>query len=286
VPRLCRWLAASAAIAQLTTVNAASPRAVSINLCADQLVISVAEPAQILSLSWLAVDPAESMLAAAAAQYPANYGTAEEVIRLHPDVVIAGTYTSTFTKSLLRRLGYRVVEVAPATSLDAIASNIRQVGDALGRSDRAETVVAAMRVHMHEIDERARGESVAAVVVRPGGFTIERESLAHDILAHAGFHNIAAESGLDRWGSLSMEALLRARAELIVINHYRPDAPSLANGVLAHPALAAAAHRATTTALPVVYWACGLPESLASSDALLDAYLGKKGARVSTSASR
>ena len=286
MPRFLTWLAASAVIAHLTTANAAPPRVVSINLCADQLVLSVAAPEQIASLSWLAADPAESMLAAAAARYPANYGTAEEVIRLDPGVVIAGTYTSTFTKSLLRRLGYRIIEVAPATSLEAIAANIRQVGDALEQRTRADEVVSSMRMHMREIDERASGASVAAVVVRPGGFTIERESLAHDILAHAGFRNIAAESGLDRWGSLSMEALLRARAELIVINLYRPNAPSLANGVLAHPALAAAAHRATTTTLPVVYWACGLPESLASSDALLDAYLGQKGARVSTSAAR
>jgi iron complex transport system substrate-binding protein len=249
-------------------------------------VLSVALPEQILSLSWLAADPAESMLAAAAAHFSANYGTAEEVIRLNPDVVIAGSFTNTFTKSLLRRLGYRIVEVAPATSIETIATNILQVGEALEQRERAEAVIARMRTHMLEIDERANGTGVPAVVVRPGGFTIEPDSLAHDILTHAGFRDIAAESGLDRWGSLSMEALLRAHAKFIVINYYRPDAPSLANDVLAHPALAAAAHHATTMALPVVYWACGLPQSLDSSDALLDAYLGQSGARVSTSAAR
>lgn len=286
MPRRCSWLVACIATLNATTAGAAPPRVVSINLCADQLVMSVADSSQILSLSWLAADPAESMLAAAAASFAPNYGTAEEVIRLHPDVVVAGTYTSTFTKTLLRRLGYTIVEVTPATSLEAIAANVRQVGEALEQPERAHEVVARMRRHMAEIDERASGVSVPAIVVRPGGFTIERASLAHDIMAHAGFRNVAAESGLDRWGSLSMETLLRARAELIVVNSYRPDAPSLANETLAHPALAAATAHAATATLPVVYWACGLPESLASSDALLDAYLGQKTARVSASAAR
>jgi iron complex transport system substrate-binding protein len=266
--------------------GAAPPRVVSINLCADQLVISVADSSQILSLSWLAADPAESMLSAEAAPFEPNYGTAEEVIRLNPDIVVAGTYTSTFTKALLRRLGYTIVEVAPATSLAEIAANIRQVGDALEQSQRADEVIARMHRHMAEIDTRANGASVAAIVVRPGGFTIERASLAHDIMSHAGFRNVAADAGLDRWGSLSMETLLRARAQLIVLNSYRPDAPSLANETLAHPALTAAAAHTATATLPVVYWACGLPESLASSDALLDAYLGQKAARVTASAAR
>ncbi len=65
------------------------------------------------TVSWLSADPEESLFATAAARHPLNYGTAEELLRFHPDVVIAGAYTNSFTRALLIRLGYRVVELTP-----------------------------------------------------------------------------------------------------------------------------------------------------------------------------
>jgi iron complex transport system substrate-binding protein len=78
----------------------AQPTVASINLCTDQLLLSIAAPEQILSLSWLSADPEESMLAAAAGRYPLNYGTAEELLRIGAEVVIAGAETSPFTRQL------------------------------------------------------------------------------------------------------------------------------------------------------------------------------------------
>ena len=81
------------------------PKVASINLCADQHVLALADPEQILTVSWLAADPEESLLAAEAQRHVLNYGTAEEILKFAPDVVLAGTYTSPFTRTMLRRLG-------------------------------------------------------------------------------------------------------------------------------------------------------------------------------------
>src|SRR5262249_58280753 len=88
---------------------AALPSVASINLCADQLVLTVAAPEQVLTVSWLSADPEESLLATQAAHYPLNYGSAEELLRFHPDVVIAGAYTNAFTRALLERLRPHVI---------------------------------------------------------------------------------------------------------------------------------------------------------------------------------
>src|SRR5262249_43349455 len=77
------WLIASAGARA-----AAPPSVASINLCADQLVLTVAAPEQVLTVSWLSADPEESLLATQAARYPLNYGSAEELLRFKPDVVI------------------------------------------------------------------------------------------------------------------------------------------------------------------------------------------------------
>jgi iron complex transport system substrate-binding protein len=238
------------------------PSVASINLCADQLVLTVAAPEQVLTVSWLAADPEESLLAAQAAQYPLNYGSAEELLHFHPDVVIAGAYTNAFTRALLTRLGYEVVAIEPEDSIADIARNLRRVAQAIGRQERGEALVAELDAHAQRIAARKPEHVPATVVVRPGGFTVGEHSLADELMKLAGVRNVAAEQGLDRWGSLSMETLLVSRPDLIVLTGYRASQPSLANAVLGHPALRLVRTAQRTTTVPAPYWDCGLLESL------------------------
>jgi iron complex transport system substrate-binding protein len=265
-PRLLLWaLVAVATVPIASPASAAPPAVASINLCSDQLVLALADAEQIRTVSWLSADPEESLFAAVAARYPLNYGTAEELLRFAPDVVIAGSYTSGFTRALLARLGYRVVELEPETTVAEIEVNVRRVAATVGHPERGEQLVSAIRAEARALDAHRPARAPATVVVRPGGFTVGRHSLADELLTLAGLRNVAAEQGLDRWGSLSMEALLRSAPELIVLTGYRLAQPSLANLVLDHPALARLrAHRRTAT-VPAAYWACGLPQSLDSA---------------------
>lgn len=256
------------------TALAGPPSVASINLCADQLVLALADPEQILTVSWLSADPEESLFASAAARHTLNYGTAEELLRFHPDVVIAGAYTNSFTRALLIRLGVSVVELTPESTVTEIESNLRSVASAVGHADRAERLVAAIRAESRVLDANRPARAPATVVVRPGGFTVGRHSLADELMTLAGLRNVAAEQGLDRWGSLSMETLLRSAPELLVLTGYRLAQPSLANMVLEHPALTRLRAERPTTTIPAAYWACGLPQSLDSA-ALLQSAAGR-----------
>jgi iron complex transport system substrate-binding protein len=249
-------------------VNAQLPSVASINLCGDQLLLSLANPEQILTVSWLAADPEESMLWDLASRFPLNYGSAEELLRFDPDVVIAGTYTAGFTRALLKRLGYEVIEVAPETTLEDIEKNMRLVGGAIGRAEQAETRIAELRTTARAIVARRSEHPLSAVVVRPGGFTVGADSLAHEIMQLAGLRNVAAEEGLDRWGSLSMETLLRSRPDLLIVSGYHAAHASLANVVLQHAALARLSSEIRTVTVPAPAWACGLPQSLSAAELL------------------
>lgn len=249
------------------TARAQLPTVASINLCTDQLVLSLAEPGQILSLSWLAADPEESMLADAAAAYPLNYGSAEELIGIAADVVIAGSQTSPFTRQMLTRLGQRVVEVEPATSLDDVVRNIARVGAAIGRDDYATAVIGSFRARIAALRAARTGGIRSAIVVRPGGFTIGRETLASELLGLAGLQNSVAE--LDRWGSLAVETLLTEEPEYIVLTRYRDDEASLANSIFSHPGLARLAESQARIEVEARYFACGAPDSLVAAERLL-----------------
>jgi iron complex transport system substrate-binding protein len=255
-------------LAAAATAKAELPSVASINLCADQLVLSLAEPAQIRTVSWLAADPHESMLDEDARRYPLNYGSAEEILQFAPDVVVAGVFTSVFTRALLRGLGYTVIDLAPEDSIADIERNIEIVGAALQRKERAAVVIREMRDRVRALAASRRSEFVTAVVVRPGGFTVGAHTLADELMQLAGLRNIVAENGLDRWGSLSMETLLRSAPALLIQTGYRQEQPSLANLVLEHAALTNLAATTATVTVPAKYWSCGLPASLYSVEVL------------------
>lgn len=254
--------AALALIAAVTTAARELPRVASINLCTDQLVLELAEPSQILTLSWLSADSEESLRADEASRYPLNYGSAEELLRHDPDVVVAGAYTSAFTRTLLRDLGYTVVDIEPAVGIDDIERNVRRVGAAIGRGERGDELIAGMRARVEHLRRLEPARRVDAVVVRPGGFTVDAGSLPDALMTLAGLRNVPAEHGLDRWGSLSVETLLRTEPELMILTTYRAADPSLANAVLAHPALRTLAARVRTIEIPAAHFGCGLPDSL------------------------
>lgn len=243
------------------------PSVASINLCTDQLVLTVADPTQIVSLSWLSANPEESMLATQAASYPLNYGSAEELVAIAADVVIAGSETSPYTREMLRRLGSVVIDIEPEISIDDVFRNLRLVGAAVGRTDETESVITDMRNRMDSIRQTRRIELSSAVVVRPGGFTIGRNTLANELLTLAGLDNVVAE--LDRWGSLSIETLLASDPDVIVLTTYRSNQPSLANSFFTHPALGSIGDKLRIE-VPARYFACGAPESLVAAELIID----------------
>jgi iron complex transport system substrate-binding protein len=263
-----RLVSIALVLAPIAAAGGQLPSVASINLCADQLVLTLADPAQIRTVSWLAADPHESMLDEQARQYPLNYGSAEEILQFAPDVVVAGIFTSAFTRALLRNLGYTVIDLAPENSLADIERNIELVGAVLQRDEHAALLIGEMRNRVAALAAARLPRPVTAVVVRPGGFTVGAETLANELMKLAGLRNIVAEGGLDRWGSLSMETLLRSAPELLVYTGYRREQRSLANLVLEHAALTNLSTTTATVTVPAKYWSCGLPASLHSVELL------------------
>jgi iron complex transport system substrate-binding protein len=262
ISRLALRLLAIALVGARVASASALPTVASLNLCADQLVLDLADPEQILSLSWLASDPEESLVAATAARYPSNFGSAEELITADPDVVVAGTYTAPATRAMLRRLGYTLVELAPAESVAAIAANVVKTAAALGQAARGQRIIAGMQEALARLERTRPRDEVAAIVLRPGRFTVGRDSLAHELLSRAGLRNAAASHGLDRWGSLSLESLLTIAPPLVILDEYRHTDASLANTALEHPALRDYLARVTVVRTTGSSWSCGLPASI------------------------
>jgi iron complex transport system substrate-binding protein len=234
-------------------------RIVSLNLCADQLVLALADRDAVLSVTWLARDPNISVLATEAVQIPVNHGLAEEVIPLAPDLVLAGAYTTRSTVALLKRLGTPLIEIGMPQSVAAIYDQLRTVARALGHPDRGEAIVAEMAAKLAALGPAPEEPWPVAALYHPNGFTVGRGSLVDDLLTRAGLRNLAAELAIDNYGRLPLDVLLLGQPDLLVLNTANEVAPALAYQVLRHPSLAKAFPRLRTLVVPPRLWNCAGP---------------------------
>ncbi|MFM2128529.1 MAG: hypothetical protein RL477_75, partial [Pseudomonadota bacterium] len=108
---LAALLAAIFVLGPCAAARADKPqRIVSINLCTDQLAMLLVPAERIVSLSFLAADPASSAMAELGARFHLNHGLAEEILPLDPDIVLAGPHGAGAAIALLRRLGRPVFQ--------------------------------------------------------------------------------------------------------------------------------------------------------------------------------
>lgn len=240
--------------------GAAPPqRIVSINICGDLLALSLAPRAHIASVTFLAADPIMSPIADRAAGVAQNYGGAEEVLALNPDLVLAGRYTARATVNLLKRLGYKVVEFDIAESLDDARAQIRTAAAAMGVPEAGEKMIATIDARI-EIALAGQGEErPLAVVYGPNGFTLGPRSLSGSLIEIAGFENLAGRVGILRAGQLPLEQLLLAKPDVLLVETENLHAPAMATQVLAHPALRDLRDRITVVEIPRPLWSCPGP---------------------------
>src|SRR4051794_29127009 len=119
-------------------------RVVTMNVCADDLVLRIADLQNIASVTYLARNWGDPRIRAVAERVPINHGLAEEIIPLDPDLVIAGMYTTRTTVALLRRTGTPLIEQDVPKSIEAIRRQYLEYGDILGEPERAGRIVADM----------------------------------------------------------------------------------------------------------------------------------------------
>lgn len=136
----CGWLTPSLA--------AGLPRIASMNVCTDQLLLPLADPAQILGLSRFSRDAWQSWAADAARRYPSLSGGAEDVLVLQPDVVVASLFDKRSTRELLKAQGLRLAEFSVPRNLDEVKAQIREMGEIVQHRDRAEEEIARLDAAM------------------------------------------------------------------------------------------------------------------------------------------
>ncbi len=259
----------AALLCMVLWVNAACAdaprRVVSFNLCADQLVVALADPAQIAGLSPYATDPALSVVADRARAFRKADWQAESTLLLEPDLVLVGPNDRSITRRMLRSQGLRVVETGFVSDLESARRQIREVADLLGHRERGEKLIDDLeRARARLAATAPKGERTALVVER-GGYAQGPASLAATLLSEAGLKPPAgAPAGYG--GFIPLEKFLVLQPDLVFLKDPPVAATDQGAIFLVHPALHALYPPERRIALPTRYTMCGGPALIAAFD--------------------
>jgi len=227
--------------ANVLTARAQVQRIASFNICIDQLLWAMVPHQQLVSMSYLSANPLWSPIAAELQGISLNHGLAEEVVPLHPDLVLAGEFDASNAMDLLQRLQLNVERLPVPRQLADIDVQIRQLAQLVGAQARGEQLIADIDAQIRLLRNAVHYSSAPrAFWYSSNGVVIGADTLENELMHMAGLRNLAAEQGIVGFSPLDLELLLSARPQILIIEESNSGAYSLAREYLANPALAQA----------------------------------------------
>jgi iron complex transport system substrate-binding protein len=238
-------LAALAMLGLLSPVSATAtataagppPRIASMNVCTDQLLITLADPEQIVGLSRYARERFESFAADDARRYRILSGGAEDILVLRPDIVVASRFDRQSTRELLKEKGVHLAEFAVPRNLDEVKAQIREMGEVVGHPDRASAEIARLDDAIARARQAVAAKPYRVLALSRRGWVAGSDSLVSSLLAETGLFNAAGDLGISFGGYASLEAIVNLKPDLIVVSEAGDRAEDDGRAFLLHPAL-------------------------------------------------
>ena len=213
------------------------PRIASMNVCTDQLLLTLADPGQILGLGRYSRDRLQSWAADDARGYRILSGGAEDILVLRPDVVVASTFDKRATRELLKEKGLHLTEFGVPRSLDEVKDQIRQMGEIVQHSDRATAEIARLDAAIARARQAVAHKHYRVLPLSRRGWVSGSESLLSSLLTETGLFNAAGELGVAFGGFASLEAIVNLKPDFILVSETGDRAEDDGRAFLLHPAL-------------------------------------------------
>jgi iron complex transport system substrate-binding protein len=207
------------------------------NVCTDQLLLPLADPAQILGLSRYSRDAWQSWAAEEALHYPSLSGGAEDVLVLKPDIVLASLFDKRSTRELLKAQGLHLAEFSVPRNLDEVKAQIREMGEIVQHRDRAEAEIARLDAAMARARRVVVEKHYSVLPVSRRGWVSGSDSLVSSLLSETGLFNAATKLGVGGGGLVPLEVIVKAKPDFLLVSKAGDRAEDDGSAFLLHPAL-------------------------------------------------
>ena len=220
-------LAVSLALASAAATAAAAPsRVASLNLCTDELLLLLADPRQIVSVTHLSQSPSETPLWRYARRYRRNDGSLISVAALHPDLVVTMGGGARARHRIAARLGIPTLDLPFARNLADVERSIGRLAAALGRPQAGASLLRRMAL----LRQTAPPPLTDSIWLGGGGRTVAADGLEAQWMSLAGLRQRRM-----RGDRVSLEQLLARPPRVLLRSDYRQGQYSGAQRWLSHP---------------------------------------------------
>ncbi|MFN3388206.1 MAG: ABC transporter substrate-binding protein, partial [Allosphingosinicella sp.] len=208
------------------SASTAPQRVASLNLCTDELLLLLAAPGQIASVTHLSQSAAETPLWQTARRYPKNDSSLVAVAPLRPDLVLTMGGGARDRVRIAKRLGIPTLDLPFPQTVADIEAGVRSVAAALGRKEAAAPILARIAA----LKRTAPRRGADALWLGGGGRTLGAQSLGAEWMRLAGLKQRGIAG--DR---VSLESLLVSPPAVLLRSDYRAGQYSGEQRWLSHP---------------------------------------------------
>lgn len=227
-------------------------RIVSLDYCADQYVLKLAERDHILAVSPDA-DASFSYMREAAAGLKQVRPLAEDILARRPDLIVRSYGGGPNAATFFERAGIPVLQIGFTNTVADIETMTRDVAAGLGAEAEGEALLTEMANRLAALAPAADGP--ATLYMTPGGVTSGPGSLVADMMSRAGLTNFETRPG---WHALPLERLARDTPDRIAASFYSDTALAGTSWSAArHPIARAQTETVPTVRLEGAWTSCG-----------------------------
>jgi iron complex transport system substrate-binding protein len=248
-----RWIFCAIAFALGWPAEAAPRRIVSLDYCADQFVLALADADQIAALS-RGAHREDSYYHVRARGVRQVRATLEEVLALRPDLVVRNWGGPWDAEQAYARFGVPVLQVGDSPNFAAARTDLLDAAQALGHPERGESLVANLDLRLARLRAAAPGRRPAVMYLSAGGAVAGRGTMMDAVIDAAGGQNLRTEAN---WAMLPLERMVQAPPALIALGFFDSGRERVnAWSPSRHPALQRALAEGRTVRLPPAAISC------------------------------
>jgi iron complex transport system substrate-binding protein len=228
-------------------------RIVSLDYCADQFVLALADRDQIAAVSHGALRD-DSYYRARARGLRQVRPAMEETLALHPDLIVRTWGGAWDASTAYGRFHVPVLQLADAVDFPTARAQLLHAAQAFGHADRGAIVAHDLDIRLARLRASAPNLAPPVMYLSAGGATPGPGVIMDAVIRAAGGRNIAAAPG---WNVLPLERLTQTPPALVALAFFDTGRTQVnAWSPSRHPAFRAALARTRTVTLPATAVAC------------------------------
>lgn len=201
------------------TLTKPPQRIVSCTFAADEIILSLVDPARIQAVTFLCDLPEYSTLSGAAKKIPnriTRVKDTEKLFSLKPDLVIVDPYNTPDPVMLLSQTGIPILKIAYPQSLLEIEQNILILGEVLGVEKEAKDLANKFTVQTMQAKANAPEKKPRVLYMLGGSVSPTKGTLLDEIIQTAGGVNCVSGRGNGKFVQITLEELMIIDPDVII----------------------------------------------------------------------